>query len=135
MLLLFFDPFNSFSHLPNTKFFLTFLHVNAFAMLFTLEPFAVVATTIGPGKDTVAMLLIIFVIADVFTAVTPSEHTLAFHSVVNPVTVKDATVGPDILAAPVNIVIVKGAFIRALVSPHKFTFAVLFAFLVFAGVL
>ena len=54
---------------------------------------------------------------------------------INPISVKNTTISPNVLATAVNVVVYKVAFERALVCPDELAFALLFTIHVFTTVL
>ena len=104
-------------------------------MLFTLEPLAVVAAAVRPLENAVAVFLVILVLADVLPSIIPRKHPMTIHPVINPDSVKNTTISPNVLATAVNVVVYKVAFERALVCPDELAFALLFTIHVFTTVL
>lgn len=76
-------------------------------MLFAIEPAALVASTIRPFEDTLALFLVVDVFASVNTVVFKSEHSKAVHHVVSPVTRILATVSPNIGSCSLHFVVHK----------------------------
>lgn len=130
-----FQPFYSFTHLPDTMSLLAFFDVDALPVLLALVPLTLVAASVGPRECARAMFLIILVFAYVFAAVTPREHSSSLHPVINPISLEDTAVGPDVLANTVNIVLLEIAIVSALIAPNELSFAMFHTFHVFSRVL
>ena len=126
-----FEPFYSLAHLPHSAALLAFFDVDASSVLLALIPLSLVAATIGPCEGTVAMFLVILVLADVLTAVAPREDALTFHSIVNPIALEYSTVGPDVLADTMDVVLLEVTVVGALVAPNELSSAVLHALYIF----
>jgi hypothetical protein len=69
----------------------------------------------------------VIVLALVFAAVLPDKNTAALHHVEMPLTDVLAAVGPTIVSAAVNIVILKFSLINGAVGPAEDALALLFA--------
>ena len=68
------DPSRSLSLLPfSVLFYALRCYVHPFTMLFTMQPVSLVATTIWPHKFAITVLLVVDVLTNVQSAVTPSE--------------------------------------------------------------
>ena len=82
------EPFYSFAVFPKAKLGFTIFgnEVGTNAVLFTFEPVAFIATTIGPRVDSEAMLFVIFVFALVHSAIVPNVNAHTFHVVLEPLT-------------------------------------------------
>lgn len=82
------DPFDALSLVPLATLDLAAaIVVGAEAVLLSILPTTVVLTVVWPGKDAMALLLIVDVHAFVLSAVTPREDTKAVHFVVLPLAV------------------------------------------------
>ena len=125
------EPFDPFAHLPNSLTLLALLYVDAFSVLLSLVPLALIATTVGPRECSVAVLLVIFVLAHVLSAVTPREDAATLHPVVDPVTLVYSAVCPDVFAHTMNIVLIEIAIVRTLITPNELALSVLHALDVF----
>ena len=120
--------------LPDAAALLAILHIDALAMLLPVLPLTVVAAAIGPREGAEAVLLVLFVVADVSTAVWPGEVSTTLHFGVDPGAVVGATVGPGIHADAVELIVEEVTFVAALVGPDEFALAGFLAFFVVTGV-
>ena len=68
-------------------------------MLLAVFPLSVIDTAISPGEHTVTFTLIILEVSFVLFAVFPFEKTSAMHFVLLPHAFVGLTIGPDILSA------------------------------------
>ena len=97
----------------------------ALSMHLAVAPLALVAFTIGPAVFTIALLLVLNVLAGVGAAVGPAERATAIHLVRSPLTLKPAPVDPFVLSLTLDHVISKIAFVRCTIVPIELTWAVL----------
>jgi hypothetical protein len=81
------------------------------------------------------MFLVILVFANILAPIAPGKHALTLHSVVDPISLKNTAVCPNILADSVDVILLEVTVIGALVAPNKFASAMLHAFHILARVL
>jgi hypothetical protein len=58
--------------------------INTFAVLLPALPVSLVAATVGPKELSVALLLIINVLSNIFSSVSPGECTFTVHLIISP---------------------------------------------------
>ena len=89
------------------------------AVLFAGEPLAVINAAIGPLVNTMAVFMIVLVVAGVASAVGPPHHTVSIHLVLTPQARVGATVLPSITALAVDFVGREVAFVGVAVGPSR----------------
>jgi hypothetical protein len=99
--------------------------VEAFTVLLSIEPLAVVFLVVGPGEDASAFFLVVLVFADVASAVLPGEHTFSVHVSVHPVAVVLATIRPPVSALAFHLALREITNVSGVVVPFEFTFTTL----------
>ena len=77
-----------------------------------------------------SLLLVIMVLAFIFSAVRPGEHASSVHLVALPIAFVDSLVRPLVLSAAVDVVVDKIAFVGRFVSPEELSVAIFLALLV-----
>ena len=120
------DPLGNATFLELAKFLSPKLvDQSALSMHLAVAPLALVAFSIGPAVFTVALLLVLNVLADVGTAVGPAKRATAIHLVRSPLTLIPAPIDPLVLSLALDHVISKVAFVRCTVVPIELARAVL----------
>jgi len=111
------------------------LIIRSLAVLLAVLPVADVFAAIGPLEGALAMLFIIEVFSFVFPAVGPSEETSALHLVSVPLARVDTSIAPSVLAIALDVVVDEIASELGCVCPDEDSVAVLLALVVDACVL
>ena len=105
-------PGGSFSMLPDTfSCYTVVVRVGSLTMLLALFPVTGVATAICPPKDTVAILFIIYIFPFVTATIGPFHDTFAIHAFVQPLASVLAAIKPAIAARALKFVVLKISFI------------------------
>jgi hypothetical protein len=98
---------------------------NAHALLLPTRPHTFNLRAVGPEEGAWALFLVVSVGADEFSAVCPSEDTMAVHFVVVPLACVLALVFPVVGAVAADVVSLESAFIPASVSPGEVSLSLL----------
>jgi len=114
-----------FTFIPSTPHLLVIFIHNSIAMLLAIFPMADLFLAILPKKFAEAMFLVILVITFVYSAIWPCENPLPVYSVMFPRSFKHSAIYPTVLSVAVDIIFSKVACIWTTICPLEFPFAVL----------
>ena len=87
---------------PDLSFYVV---VDANTLLLTVLPESVVLASIRPGKDPVALFLVLYVLSLVPSTVVPSKNAFSVHLVEDPVTGVFSVISPFVLAMAMDVVV------------------------------
>lgn len=109
---------------PNTSLDDTgFVCVDAFTVLLSVKPLAIILLVVGPYENTSTFLFIIDVVTRVGSAIFPSEHTSTVHFAVSPGAFIASAIVPPMLARALHKIVEEVSEVSSTVSPLEFTLA------------
>jgi hypothetical protein len=122
------DPLDSFVKMPDPFSTITALHIEpAFSMSLPIQPWALIAATIRPGKDSPAMLGVTVVLSFIFAAIWPRVSSMTMHLIVLPVSFVDPSIAPAKCSLSFVHLMEPFSLIVATIFPFEFSPTVLFA--------
>lgn len=95
--------------------------VCALTIHFAKLPGSVVSTSIRPLEHTLALLVVVNILALIFSSIRPCENAITMHFVLIPVAVVSASVFPGICTLSMNIVLVEFAIKLVTIVPLEET--------------
>lgn len=103
----FVEPLDSFSVFPKSELYFAVLwnKIGAEPVLFASKPVALVATTVCPSVDSVAMLFVVFILALVHSTVIPNVDACAFHIIFQPLSLIPTSIEPRVHTNSADLVL------------------------------
>ena len=102
-------------------------YIFSFTVLFALFPHSVVLSTVCPGVNSEAVLLIIVILSLIHSAVFPTVHPLSMHIIVKPPSLVASSIWPDVLAMATDLIIHPVPLVATVIAPQVFAVPMLHA--------
>ena len=95
------------------------------AMLVAFAPLSFISFAVWPDVDSLALFVIVFILADILAAVRPRKEPSTIHFVVDPCSFVHPLVGPNVGAFSTDLIIIELTDIAAPISPVKLALTML----------